>query len=67
MLMTKTILSIGQYQDYLFAKHELSVHDTINLKMYHVVQFLVVFIIICQTNIILVLKSKITIESINVS
>lgn len=65
MLKTITVLSIEQYHDCLFAKYyELSVHDSINLKFYHGMQFLLVFIIICWTNIILVLKSKTIIESI---
>jgi len=45
MFKSITVLSIERYQDYLFAIHELSVHDTINLKIDHVLQFLIVFIV----------------------
>lgn len=48
MLKTLTILSIGQYQDYLFAiYYGFSVHENISLKIDYDMKLLVVFKIIC--------------------
>jgi len=45
--MPITVLSIEQYQDYLFAIfYELSVHDTITLTIDHIMQLKVFFLII---------------------